>query len=109
MSNTVEMIGYAARIVSSTQAPLFEDTPYIVQSLFLLLAPALFAASIYMELGRIVALLDGEQHAIIRRTWMTKIFVTGDILSFVVQGAGKKYSIISLLILTCATHENGTS
>ncbi|KAK2748751.1 hypothetical protein FQN57_000332 [Myotisia sp. PD_48] len=83
-----EIIGFAARIVSSTQAPLFTDTPYIIQTLFLLLAPALFAASIYMELGRIIILLQGEQHAILRRTWMTKIFVTGDILSFIVQGAG---------------------
>ncbi|KAK2757254.1 hypothetical protein FQN54_004768 [Arachnomyces sp. PD_36] len=83
-----EIIGYAARIISTTEAPLFTDTPYIIQSLFLLLAPALFAASIYMELGRIIALLQGEQHAVIRRTWMTKVFVTGDVLSFVVQGAG---------------------
>jgi hypothetical protein len=42
-----------------------------------------------MELGRLVMLLQGEQHVLIRRTWMTKIFVTGDVLSFVVQGAGK--------------------
>ncbi|KAG5287257.1 7-aminocholesterol resistance protein RTA1 [Histoplasma ohiense] len=83
-----EIVGYIARIVSSTQAPLFKDTPYIIQSIFLLLAPALFAASIYMELGRIIAILQGEKLSIIRRTWMTKIFVSGDILSFVVQGAG---------------------
>ncbi|PGH04105.1 hypothetical protein AJ80_08567 [Polytolypa hystricis UAMH7299] len=83
-----EIVGFAARIISSTQAPLFEDTPYIIQNLFLLLAPALFAASTYMELGRIVALVQGEQYIILRRTWMTKIFVTGDIMSFVVQGAG---------------------
>lgn len=90
---TVEVIGYSARIVSSTQAPLFTDTPYIIQTLFLLLAPALFAASIYMELGRIVILLDGEQYTVIRRTWMTKIFVTGDVLSFIVQGMGRFSSL----------------
>ncbi|OJD15370.1 hypothetical protein AJ78_04375 [Emergomyces pasteurianus Ep9510] len=83
-----EVVGYGARVVSSTQAPIFTDTPYIIQSLFLLLAPALFAASIYMELGRIIAILHGEKLSVIRRTWMTKIFVTGDVLSFVVQGAG---------------------
>lgn len=85
----VEIVGYAARIASSTEAPLFTDTPFIVQPLFLLLAPALFAASIYMELGRVVALLQAEQHTIVRKTWMTKIFVTGDILSFVTQGIGQ--------------------
>lgn len=41
-----------------------------------------------MELGRIIAILHGEKLSVIRRTWMTKIFVTGDVLSFVVQGAG---------------------
>ncbi|KKZ63099.1 hypothetical protein EMCG_00309 [[Emmonsia] crescens] len=83
-----EVVGYSARAVSSTQAPIFTDIPYIIQSLFLLLAPALFAASIYMELGRIIAILHGEKLSVIRRTWMTKIFVTGDVLSFVIQGAG---------------------
>lgn len=83
-------MGYIGRIISSTEAPLFTDTPYIIQTFFLLLAPALFAASIYMELGRIILFLHGEHHALIRRTWMTKIFVFGDILSFVVQGTGTK-------------------
>ncbi|EFW17415.1 hypothetical protein D8B26_000145 [Coccidioides posadasii str. Silveira] len=83
-----EIVGYTARIVSSTEAPLFKDTPYIIQTLFLLLAPALFAASVYMLLGRLIAALHADHFAIVRRTWMTKIFVTGDILSFVVQGMG---------------------
>ncbi|EEP81346.1 predicted protein [Uncinocarpus reesii 1704] len=86
--HTVEIVGYSARIISSTQAPLFKDTPYIIQSLFLLLAPALFAASIYMVLGRLIAALHADRFSIVRRTWMTKIFVTGDILSFIVQGIG---------------------
>ncbi|KAF3491975.1 uncharacterized protein GIQ15_01492 [Arthroderma uncinatum] len=77
-----EIVGFSGRIISSTEAPLFTDTPYIIQNLFLLLAPALFAASIYMELGRLILVLEGEQHSIVRRTWMTKIFVTGDVLSF---------------------------
>ncbi|EFE37459.1 RTA1 domain protein, putative, partial [Trichophyton verrucosum HKI 0517] len=64
---------------------LFEDTE---SNLFLLLAPALFAASIYMQLGRLIIVLEAEHHSIVRRSWMTKIFVTGDILSFVVQGLG---------------------
>ncbi|EFQ98821.1 RTA1 [Nannizzia gypsea CBS 118893] len=84
-----EIVGFEGRIISSTEAPLFTDTPYIIQNLFLLLAPALFAASIYMQLGRLIIVLEAEQHSIVRRSWMTKIFVTGDILSFVVQGLGK--------------------
>jgi hypothetical protein len=53
-----------------------------------------------MELGRIVLLLQGEQHALVRRTWMTKIFVVGDILSFVMQGIGKKPSTTTQALST---------
>lgn len=63
--------------------------PYIMQSVLLLVAPALFAASIYMELGRIVLMVDGERALFIRRTWLTKIFVAGDVLSFLMQSSGK--------------------
>lgn len=35
--------------------------PYVVQNLFLLLAPALFAASVYMILGRVVSVTDGKR------------------------------------------------
>ena len=62
--------------------------PYIIQSILLLLAPALFAASIYMMLGRIVLMLDAQRSLFIRRTWMTKIFVCGDVLSFLMQASG---------------------
>ena len=60
-----------------------------MQSLLILVAPALFAASIYMELGRIILLVEGEKHAIIKRRFLTKIFVAGDVLSFITQGSGK--------------------
>jgi hypothetical protein len=59
-----------------------------MQYLLLLVAPALFAASIYIILGRIILLVDGERYALIRQKWLTKIFVTGDVISFMVQGGG---------------------
>ena len=59
-----------------------------MQTLLLLVAPALFAASIYMELGRIILVTDGEPHSLIRAKWLTKIFVIGDVVSFICQGAG---------------------
>lgn len=59
-----------------------------MQSLLLLVAPALFAASIYIILGRIILLTDGEKHSLIRQKWLTKIFVAGDVLSFLVQSGG---------------------
>ena len=59
-----------------------------MQSLLILLAPALFAASIYMVLGRIIRITDGEASSVIRSKWLTKIFVGGDVLSFLAQSAG---------------------
>jgi hypothetical protein len=52
-------------------------------------APALFAATIYMELGRIIIMVDGEDRVLIAKKWLTKIFVTGDVLSFILQAGGK--------------------
>lgn len=81
-----EIIGCVARAVSSKD----EDarTPYIIQSILLLVAPALFAATIYMVLGRIIAMLNSAHQSIIPLKWLTKIFVFGDVLSFLMQGSG---------------------
>ena len=84
-----EVGGYVGRAVSAHQTPNWTLGPYILQSLLLLVAPALLSASVYMTLGYIVLALDGEQYSLIREKWLTKIFVVGDILSFLVQGAGK--------------------
>ncbi|KAF2189662.1 RTA1-domain-containing protein [Zopfia rhizophila CBS 207.26] len=81
-----ETVGYIGRIISSNDKLAL--SPYIMQTLLLLLAPALFAASIYMILGRIILLTDGERYSIIRQRWLTKIFVVGDVLSFLMQSAG---------------------
>ncbi|KAF9766606.1 hypothetical protein IL306_000957 [Fusarium sp. DS 682] len=59
-----------------------------MQSVLILIAPALFAASIYMILGRIILLTEGEHHSLIRRKWLTKIFVFGDVASFMLQSSG---------------------
>ncbi|KAF7894519.1 uncharacterized protein EAF01_009970 [Botrytis porri] len=78
-----EIIGYIGRAmaVNSTGKLL----PYIIQSLFTLIAPAFLAASIYMTLGRIMRYVHGEHHSIIRINWLTKIFVIADLLTFLVQ------------------------
>ncbi|KAF7716856.1 RTA-like protein [Penicillium ucsense] len=83
-----EIIGYIGRAASSKQSPNWTLGPYLVQTLFLLLAPALLAASIYMFLGRIILVLQAESHALMKKKWLTKVFVTGDVLSFLLQGAG---------------------
>jgi hypothetical protein len=82
----VEAVGYIGRILSSIDQWLLGY--YILQAALLLVAPALFAASIYMILGRIILLVDGEHLSMINQRWLTKIFVCGDIISFMIQAAG---------------------
>ncbi|PVH79985.1 RTA1-domain-containing protein [Cadophora sp. DSE1049] len=83
-----EILGYVGRAIASNQSPNWTTGPYIMQSLLLLLAPTLFAASIYMVLGRIIVLTGGEDLSLIRAKWLTKIFVAGDVMSFLAQSAG---------------------
>jgi hypothetical protein len=85
----VEWVGYIRRAVSSDETPNWTLLPYLVQTLLLLLGPSLFAASIYMLLGRIILVLEAESLALLRRKWLTKLFVGGDVLSFLLQAAGK--------------------
>jgi hypothetical protein len=83
---TVEIIGYAGRAASTNATA--ELMPYIIQSIFLLLAPVLFAASLYMTLGRLIRAVQAERCSIIPPRWLTKIFVFGDVFSFLIQGGG---------------------
>jgi len=88
--------------MSAHQSPNWTLGPYVMQSTLLLIAPALFAASIYMELGRIIILVHAEQYSLVRVKWLTKIFVTGDVLSFLMQASGKDvFSILYLLDTYC--------
>lgn len=62
---------------------------YAIQSTWILLAPTLVAAGIYMELGRIIRLTNGEPHfIIISSSKITKIHVTGDIVCLLAQSGG---------------------
>ncbi|KLU90166.1 hypothetical protein MAPG_09132 [Magnaporthiopsis poae ATCC 64411] len=81
-----EAVGYVGRAMSH-----FNKTgliPFIMQSLLILLAPALFAASIYAILGRLIIALRATHIAPIKASYTTKIFVGGDVLSFFLQMAG---------------------
>ena len=41
-----------------------------------------------MILGRIILVTEGEIHSFIKQKWLTKIFVVGDVVSFLMQGGG---------------------
>lgn len=86
MCSAVEIVGFCARIVS--RYDLTSTTPYIIQLLCILLAPILLAASIYMFLGRLMRASGYPEYSIIRVNYLTKIFVCGDVLCFLVQAAG---------------------
>jgi hypothetical protein len=93
----VETIGCVGRAMSAKQEfGEYTMGPFMMQSVLLLVAPALFAASIYMELGRIVLMVEGERSLFIRRTWLTKLFVTGDVLSFLMQSSGESLELLQL-------------
>jgi hypothetical protein len=59
-----------------------------MQAILILVAPALYAASIYMILGRLIRAAHAESISIIPVKWMTKIFVIGDVFSFLLQAGG---------------------
>ncbi len=82
----VQVIGYCGRIWSH-----FDDMAiggFVIQAILILIAPALYAASIYMILGRLICALHAEQVSVIPVKWMTKVFVVGDVLSFLLQAGG---------------------
>ncbi|CAI4217678.1 unnamed protein product [Parascedosporium putredinis] len=81
-----QVIGYASRIWSHFD-PL-SVIAFSLQAIFILVAPALYAASIYMILGRLIRTLGSERLSLVPIKWMTKLFVIGDVVSFVLQGGG---------------------
>lgn len=81
----VEVIGFAARAAAHSSTG--ELIPYCIQNVFILLGPTLFAATVYMTLGRIIRRIHAEKYSLVRVDWLTKVFVTGDILSFLIQGS----------------------
>lgn len=61
--------------------------PFTIQNVFILFAPVLFAASIYMTLSRIIRSIDRERHSFIVPSWLTRIFATGDVLALSIQSS----------------------
>lgn len=91
----VEIIGYATRIDSHNNTGKL--MPYCIQAVFILLGPALFAASVYMVLGRLIRCVRAEKHSLIRIDWLTKTFVLCDILTFLIQAGASGMMVSSSL------------
>ncbi|GMM34398.1 hypothetical protein DASC09_017230 [Saccharomycopsis crataegensis] len=82
----MEAVGYFARASSHGNKQLL--TPYIIQSILLLIAPSFIAATIYMIFGRMMRHLNASDYSIIKFKYQTTFFVIGDVFSFFVQSAG---------------------
>jgi len=84
----LEWIGFVNRILTAYPDTYTTETPEILNILFILIAPVWFAASIYIVFGRIIIFVDGHHLSFIRQKWLTAIFVTSDILCFLIQAGG---------------------
>ena len=82
----VQTIGYCGRVWSHYDE--LSIGGFVVQAILILVAPALYAASIYMILGRIIYTIHAEHLSFIPVQWVTRIFVTGDIIAFSLQAGG---------------------
>ncbi|PVH86718.1 RTA1 like protein [Cadophora sp. DSE1049] len=89
--------GYIARKFSA-ESPT-EVLLYIAQSLLIILPPSLYAATIYMIYGRIAVFANAPGASIIRPVRVTKIFVVGDVIAFLIMAnTGQKVILFGLFV-----------
>jgi len=66
---------------------------FIAEYLLIVLAPCSFIATLYMLLNRISGLLQCLQYLWIRPTRITTLFVTSDVITFLIQAGGGSFSV----------------
>ncbi|KAL0934598.1 rta1 domain-containing protein [Colletotrichum truncatum] len=88
----MEVVGFACRAAAHNKTGKL--MPYVIQQNNILLAPVLFAATIYMTLGRIIRNTGEENLSFIRPKRITRLFVTGDILSLAIQGGAAGLMVV---------------
>ncbi|KAI1044113.1 hypothetical protein LB505_010520 [Fusarium chuoi] len=81
-----ETVGYAGRIWGHFDK--LSVGGFVLQAIPILVAPALFAASIYMILGRLIRTVGAAHLSLVPVKWVTRIFVTGDVIAFSLQAGG---------------------
>ncbi|KAF3916204.1 hypothetical protein AA313_de0208388 [Arthrobotrys entomopaga] len=88
LGGTLEVIGYVGR-VGGSQDPFngLGGQAFLIQISCLTIAPACYAAAIYLCLARIV-IAFGTDISRIKPRWYTYIFIFCDVLSLVLQSAG---------------------
>ncbi|KAF2851581.1 RTA1-domain-containing protein [Plenodomus tracheiphilus IPT5] len=91
-----EVGGFGARIGSHMDNTSW--APFIVQGVLLLVGPLFFAATIYMMLGRTIRLAGGEDVNLIPARWYTRVFVTADVSTLIIQGLGDVMGTMQLAL-----------
>ena len=80
-----ESLGYAGRVLLNDNP--FSEVGFNIQICCLTIAPAFITAGIYLTLKHIV-ICFGEQHSYLKPKYYTWIFISCDIVSLILQGAG---------------------
>jgi len=80
-----EVIGYAGRLIMNNNP--YDENGFTTQICCLIISPAFIAAGVYLTLKHLV-LTFGEEWSRLRAPLYTYIFISCDIVSLVLQGAG---------------------
>ncbi|GAA5929057.1 RTA1 domain-containing protein [Sporobolomyces koalae] len=83
---TCMCLGFILRL--AYRNALYSVGVYAIMTLFLLLSPCAFLATNYVLLTRLARSLQAEDALFIRASWVVKIFVWADVVTFLLQGAG---------------------
>lgn len=86
-----EIAGFGARTGSHFDNAAW--APFIVQGTLLLVGPLFFAATVYMMLARTVRRAGADSLSILPPRWYTRVFVTADVSTLVVQGLGALFGL----------------
>ncbi|KAK0206445.1 RTA1-domain-containing protein [Desarmillaria ectypa] len=66
---------------------------YIVEYLFVVLSPCAFIAANYVLLGRLSRYLGATEHMLVKPRRITTVFISSDVITFLIQAAGGAVSI----------------
>jgi hypothetical protein len=65
---------------------------YITEYLFVVLSPCAFIAADYVLLGRLAKHLGVDQHLLVTSRKITRVYITSDVTTFLIQAAGGSIS-----------------
>ncbi|KAF9024210.1 hypothetical protein BDZ89DRAFT_1162384 [Hymenopellis radicata] len=82
-------IGFFVKAVMVSSASRQNSQGLIIaQNVIIVCAPATFFAFNYILYGHLVVECVGDQFSLLRPTWVSRIFVSSDVLTFIIQAGG---------------------